>query len=180
MSGPFPRRTRAVDVAGPGRRGEKRRPLETERRRIGPQALGKTVPGPVLGAPSQSRTQGLPFDQSTQVDEPGATENPRQSVGRLIDAPRRLMADTPPAGVGNADPGHEACEGVGSARTHDQMPAVRHDGVGEQSHSVTIEALGEHAEKSAIVGRARKERRATKAAIDDVKVGHGGTGWLGW
>ena len=117
------------------------------------------------------RTQGISLDVPAHVYK---LRRPLDGVRVKTSLVHRPLADglvvTMPADrVGSGDPLHERRELPGASRTHDEMPMVRHDAVGNQLHRMQRQALLEDREKGPIIGSIHEDPNFSDTAIDDMK-----------
>ena len=136
-------------------------------------ALGSTPqtrPAPLLCTDYQTRAQGIALD---------VPAHHQKMIIRLhgegLEAPLvqmagsgRSMMGMPALRVGQRHPGHELREFPISPWPQHEMPVVRHDAVGENSHRRACVRLAKHALKRLEVSWLLKNRQTRVGPIEDV------------
>jgi hypothetical protein len=136
-----------------------------------PQSLGQAAPGPVLGPADEAGAKWVAFDVPTYTHQVRHLFDRLGSEPSLVDGP--LPDGSPPTvpacGVGSSYPLHEAGEGFGARWTHDEVPVVGEDAVGDEPHRVQLQSFVKDGQKGPIIGWTLKNRDLADAAVYHVE-----------
>ncbi len=119
---------------------------------------------------NEAGSKWISLNVPTDIEEMFAGLNRDGLVSTLIDGPcpGRLMKGLPPLRMRTRKPLHELRQLLAVRRGEHQVPMIRHDAIGQQSHAGSGPSLEESVLKGVIVSFRNEQSRSFGCSIQDV------------
>ena len=132
---------------------------------------GRAAPLPILRVRHQARSQWIPLDIPAEDQEVPVTLHGDRLESALVDGTPALASVCPPPAlrVGACQPMHETREAVVGFGPDDEVPVIRHDAVGEDSHPEAHGCLGDESEEVTVIVGRMEDDRVLDGAVENVK-----------
>jgi hypothetical protein len=136
----------------------------------------RTAPAPLLRSFDQPCTHRIPFDVTTDRQHILSGFDGKGLEASLIDMPFSYAVSMlmPPLRMREGQPIHEARKIPVLSGPDDEMPVIRHDTVGQESHCCSRTGLNQHPFKRRIIAIVIEQRPAGIRSVQDVVDDVGG------